>query len=45
MGKDEGSDDENDFITIFKVGDKELPLTNLFYSFVILMSYFLMLVW
>ena len=45
MVKDEESDDRNDFITIFKVGYKESLLTTLFYSFVILMSYFLRLVW
>ena len=45
MGKDKESHDGNDFITIFKVGDKELPSITLFYSFVILMYYFLMSVW
>ena len=45
MGKDKESDDGNDFIAIFKVGYKESLLTTLFYSFVILMSYFLRLVW
>ena len=45
MGNDKESDDSNDLITIFMVGDKELTLIILLYYSAILMSYFLMLVW